>query len=219
MTARLFGRSTSHFTRVVTIFAHEVGFEYELVPIRKLRGMDPDAYGSHPGLKMPTMHFDSDVTYGAVNICREIARRTGKVDAVEWPYSRIDDAASANFDEIVFQAMSTQVAAVMAKEVARVDAENILLTKSLAGLTGMMQWLNANFAAYRRSQTAEKLSITEIALFCLLEHIKFRRSIGTEALFALNDFAKSFASRASAASTDYVMWLPINQDCWYLKEA
>jgi len=70
---QLVGRSSSHFTRVVAIVAHELGVPYELVPIPTLRSLDADTYGDNPALKLPTLRLDDGaLVFGTENICRRL---------------------------------------------------------------------------------------------------------------------------------------------------
>ena len=55
----LYGRSSSHFTRIARIFAAELEVDVEFNPIRDLMSADPDDYGGHPALKMPTLITDA----------------------------------------------------------------------------------------------------------------------------------------------------------------
>jgi hypothetical protein len=54
-TVQIIGRSSSHFTRVALVFAHELGVPFELVPIYDMTEVDPAVYAGNPALKLPTL--------------------------------------------------------------------------------------------------------------------------------------------------------------------
>ena len=65
----LYGRSSSHFTRIPRIFAAELGVDVEFHLIRNLLSADADDYGGNPALKMPTLQTDSGLWFGSLPIC------------------------------------------------------------------------------------------------------------------------------------------------------
>ena len=70
----LVGRSSSHYTRVAQVFAHELGVPYRLVPVFDLTQLEADCYGDNPALKIPMLREspDSGALFGAQNVCRRL---------------------------------------------------------------------------------------------------------------------------------------------------
>jgi hypothetical protein len=88
--------------------------------------------------------------------------------------------------------------------VAKLPADNPFFSKSRAGFEGALQWLNQNLEAVLKALPSPRtLSLFEVALFCLLEHLPFRGTLPTAPYPALEAFAKSFGQRASAMQTAY----------------
>ncbi|MCA9628209.1 MAG: glutathione S-transferase N-terminal domain-containing protein, partial [Myxococcales bacterium] len=56
----LVGRSSSHYTRVAQVFAHELGVPYRLVPVFDLTQLEADCYGDNPALKIPMLRESPD---------------------------------------------------------------------------------------------------------------------------------------------------------------
>ena len=65
---RLYGRFRT--SRASRIFAAELEVEVEFHPIRDLMSCDPDDFGGHPALKMPTLETDAGIWFGSLPICR-----------------------------------------------------------------------------------------------------------------------------------------------------
>src|SRR4051812_28556888 len=72
-TVQIHGRSSSHFTRLTLIFAHELGVAFELVPIHDMTLVDPAVYAGNPALKLPALRRNGSLVLGAENICRTLA--------------------------------------------------------------------------------------------------------------------------------------------------
>jgi glutathione S-transferase len=199
---RLFGRSSSHFTRIARIFAAECEVEVDFHPIRDLMSADAGDYGGNPALKMPTLEDDEGSWFGSLGICRELARHSELNLDIVWP----DDLATAqasNAQEMVLTAMSTEVGLVMGKSTG-VPADNAHQAKLRASLLGALQWLEDNAAAAIASLPHERdLSYLEVSLFCLVEHLPFREVLSVEPFPALRAFAERFAARSSARETAY----------------
>jgi glutathione S-transferase len=73
----LIGRSSSHFTRVTRIFAAEMRIDYSFQVVRDLMSSDPEDYGGNPALRIPVLRTSRGVWFGALNVCRELWRRSG----------------------------------------------------------------------------------------------------------------------------------------------
>ena len=202
---RLIGRSSSHFTRVARMAAHELAVPvvFEVVP--DLLSVDPAAYGGHPSLKIPILHDGDVVSFGTEHICRRlvaIAGRTGDPRIVL--AAPDDDALVANAQEIVWTAMLAQVQLVAGVQLARLPADNPYFAKAAQGLRGSLGWLDEHLAAILAALPAERAwSSLELALYCLLEHIAFRSTLSLARFAALHDFAATIATRPSARSTRY----------------
>src|SRR5690242_17668197 len=70
------GRPSSHFTRVARLFAEELGLAYQFELVRDLLSRDSAHYGGNPALKLPALKTREATWFGALNICRELARRS-----------------------------------------------------------------------------------------------------------------------------------------------
>ena len=199
----LYGRSSSHFTRIARIFAAECEVPVELRLIRDLMSADPADYGDNPALKMPTLVDDAgERWFGSIAICRELVRNSELNLDVTWPED-LDDAPGANAQELVLQAMSTEVGIVMGKSTG-VPAENAHQAKLRASLLGNLRWLDDNIGGVINAQPAERdLSYLEVSLFCLVEHLPFREVMGLEDFPNLRAFGERFARRSSAKATPF----------------
>jgi glutathione S-transferase len=199
----LYGRSSSHFTRIARIFAAEAEVEYDFRLIRDLMSAEPADYGDNPALKMPTLHGDDgDTWFGSIAICRELARNSELNLDIVWP-ENLDTALTANTQEMVLQAMATEVGIVLGKT-SGVPPENSHQVKLRASLLGTMQWLEDNAPKAIAALPPERdLSYLEVSLFCLVEHLPFREVLDTEPYPKLRAFAERFGKRSSAKSTPY----------------
>lgn len=203
----LYGRSSSHFTRIPRIFAAELELEVEFHLIRDLMSVDPDDYGGHPALKMPTLATDQDTWFGSLPICRELARHSDLHLDIVWPEDLVH-AEAANAQELVLTAMSTEVGLIMGKA-SGVAADNALQAKLCASLLGAMQWLEAHTSSAVATLPPERdLSFLEVSLFCLVEHLEFREVLSLEAYPGLRDFRQHFAGRSSAKATGFKFDFP-----------
>src|SRR5687768_16863330 len=71
----LFGRSSSHFTRVARIVAAELGVAYTFRVVPNLLSTNPSDYGGNPALRLPVLHTAEGEWFGALNICRALERQ------------------------------------------------------------------------------------------------------------------------------------------------
>jgi glutathione S-transferase len=199
---RLFGRSSSHFTRIARMFAAECELEVEFVPIRDLMSADAADYGGNPALKMPTLEDGDETWFGSLPICRELVRNSGLNLDVAWPEDLLV-ARAANAQELVLTAMATEVGLVMGKATG-VPADNAHQAKLRATLLGAMQWLEDNAAAAIATLPPERdLSYLEVSLFCLVEHLPFREVLALDAYPALRAFGVRFGARSAAKATAF----------------
>jgi len=199
----LYGRSSSHFTRIARIFAAECEVPVELHPIRDLMSADPADYGDNPALKMPTLVDDAgERWFGSIGICRELVRNSELNLDVIWPED-LAGALGANAQEMVLQAMSTEVGIVLGKSTG-VPADNAHQVKLRASLLGNLRWLEDKVAdAIAALPPDRDLSYLEVSLFCLVEHLPFREVMTLEDYPNLRAFGERFARRSSARATPF----------------
>jgi glutathione S-transferase len=201
---QLVGRSSSHFTRVVAIIAHELGVPYELVPIPTLRSLDADSYGDNPALKLPTLRLDDGaLVFGTENICRRLVALAPAGPRVVLP-EHVDGAVARNAQEMAWHAMAAQVQLVLGASIGGLAAGNPWFDKLTAGFHGAFGWLDAHLdAALAELPAPRTTSVLEVTLFCVLDHLAFRPTISPEPYPRLRAFLADFAARPSAQRTPY----------------
>ncbi len=199
---QIIGRSSSLFTRVPLIFARELGVTIELVPIPDMTEIDPVIYGGNPALKLPTLRRDGSVVFGAENICRALADHAGDRVRIVWPEQLRGDLPR-NAQELVWHAMAAQVQLVFGTMIGKLPADNIYFTKGRRGFEGALRWLDTHVADALGALPSRDLSLLEVSLFCLVEHLGFRATLPLEPYPALVAFARDFAARPSAQATTY----------------
>jgi glutathione S-transferase len=204
---QLHGRSSSHFTRIARIFAAEAEVAIEFVPIRDLMSENPDDYGGHPALKMPTLLTEDGIWYGSLPICRELVACSELSLDIVWPED-LTRPVAANAQELVSTAMATEVGLVMGQATG-VAVDNKHQAKMRASLLGAMEWLELNGERALATLAPERdLSFLEVSLFCLLEHLPFRQVPTLDAYPQLRAFAQRFAARSSAKATEFKFDVP-----------
>ena len=200
---QLFGRRSSHFTRVARIFAEELGVPYQIIPIYDMKVQDPIVYSSNPALKLPTLRIADQVVFGTENICRTLAEQAGSPAGILWP-EQLRNPVQRNAQELVWHAMAAQVQIVLGTLVGKLPSDNIYFTKALAGFAGALDWLDTHAEEVVASLPASrKLSLFETTLFCLIEHLQFRKTLPVDGYAALTKFAATFATRPSAQRTPF----------------
>lgn len=200
---QIIGRRSSHFTRVPLIIAEELRLAYELVPIYDMTALGRDAYADNPALKLPTLRRDGTTLFGALNICRALSETASDPLDIVWPEQLRDDL-SRNAQELVWHCMAAQVQLVMGTVVGKLPADNVFFVKLRTGVESSLQWLDARHAdTIAALPTQRALSIYEVTLLCLIEHLEWRRTISIDAYPALVDFVRTFGARASAQRTAY----------------
>src|SRR5690242_11202303 len=105
---RVVGRTSSHFTRTVRIFAQELGVDCNLELVADLLSRDPEDYAGNPALRLPILETPEGNLYGTLNICRELARRSTAKKRIVWP-EECTDISLSNAQELVQQAMASEV--------------------------------------------------------------------------------------------------------------
>lgn len=187
MTPRLFGRAGSHFTRVARIFADECGVDIEFVVVSDLRSVDVADYGGNPCLQVPTLQLTPATTLrGTENICRALHGRAATPLRIAWP--DVDNASEA-----LRFAMNAEVQLVLAPE----------RTKPRAALLHALTWLDAHIDDVTAALPPRDLSLFEVSLFCLIEHIAFRRTAGLPRLDRVQRVVDVVSARPSAQRTRY----------------
>jgi glutathione S-transferase len=200
---QIVGRSSSLFTRMPLIFAAELAVPYDLVPIHDMTELGPEVYAGNPALKLPILRTADAVLFGTQNICRAIAERAGKRVKIVWPEELRDDL-SRNAQELVWHCMATQVQLIMGTVVGKLPADNVYFAKARTGLENSLRWLDANLAAALSAlPTPRDLSVFEVSLFCLIDHLAFRATVPVEPYPSLLSFTKEFAKKPSAQRTVY----------------
>lgn len=200
---QLFGRRSSHFTRVTRMFAEELGIPYEIVPIYDMKVRDPNIYADNPALKLPTLRTADAVMFGTENICRTIAEHAGSPAGIVWP-EQLRSPVQRNAQELVWHCMAAQVQIVLGTLVGKLPSDNIYFEKALAGFAGALGWLDTHVDEVVDSLPASrKLSLFEVTLFCMIEHLHFRKTLPVDQHAALARFAGKFATRPSAQRTPY----------------
>jgi glutathione S-transferase len=207
-TLQIIGRRSSHFTRMALIFAEELSVPYELEPIYDMKALDADAYAGNPALKLPILKRGSALLFGAQNICRAIAESAAATDRVIWPEHLRDDRMR-NAQELVWHCMAVQVQLILGLIIGKLPADNVFFAKARLGLEGSLQWLDSHVAdALQSLPTHRTLSLFEVSLFCLLEHLSWRDTVRVDRYAALAEFVRAYASKASSQRTAYAFDTP-----------
>lgn len=200
---RIVGRSSSHFTRVTLLFAHALGVPFELAPVLDMTHVDAAAYAGNPALKLPTLQRGGSSVFGAENICRALAELGDPKVRVVWPEELREDVAR-NAQELVWHGMAAQVQLVFGTIVAKLPADNLYFAKCREGFAGALRWLDDNLAAALQALPSPRdVSLFEVTLFCLVDHLAFRETMALEAYPSLVRFAADFGARPSAQRTAY----------------
>lgn len=206
-TLQIVGRSSSHFTRVALIFAHELSVPFEFVPIYDMTQIGPEMYANNPALKLPILRRNDSTVFGAQNICRVIAETSSHSARIVWPEALHDDL-SRNAQELVTHCMSTQVQFAFGIAINKLPADNLYFVKARAGMEGALSWLNSNLPKALETLPPRDVSFFEVSLFCLVDHLRFRQTVELHPYDALERFADAFAQRSSAQKTPYRFDVP-----------
>lgn len=198
----LFGRSSSHFTRVTRLFAAELKVPYSFRVVHDLMSCAAEDYGGNPALKLPTLQTPSGVWFGALSICRELWRQSESRSRTVWP-EELATPLLANAQELVLHAMATEVGLIMAKasSAAKPSSHQVKMSQSLSNT---MSWLEGHGCqALTTLPTERQLSFLEVTLFCLVTHLEFREVLPLTPYPALRDFCEEFGQRPSCGATPY----------------
>lgn len=202
MRVRVGGRSSSHNTRIVRVFAHELGVAYDFQPIGEMLSQSSADYLGNPALKLPILETADGTWFGALNICRELARNALRPRSLVWPEA-LTDRIAANAQELVMQGMATEVSIIMGK-LGNPEAANRYEDKNRESLRGSLVWLEEHLPPVLQSlRQSSALSYLEVSAFCFVTHLAFRQILDTAPYQGLNAFCRSFAERESARITEY----------------
>lgn len=207
------GRTSSHFTRVVIMLAYELDVPVQLIPVYDLASLEASNYGGNPALKIPTLRCDGALLFGTENICRALALRSTSPLRIVWP-EQVGSMRAQCAQEMTWHAMAAQVQLIVATYVGKIPPENGYVAnaregrgreKVREGYEGALRWLEAHVVDVRATLPPRDLSLLELTLFCLIEHIAFRPMVSLEAYPTLRAFAAEFGQRPSAMRTVYRM--------------
>jgi hypothetical protein len=199
---RLFGRSSSHFTRVTRIFACELEVACEFRVVADLLSRDPGDYGGNPALTMPTLHTAEGSWFGALNVCRVLSRLSEKNLRLVWPEA-LSSPLLVNAQELTLHAMSTEVALILSK-LAHREADTAHQTKMRESLSNALSWLDSNADEAILSLPSDRdLSYLEVSLFCLVTHLEFRELLPVAHYQNLTAFCQRFSERSCSRATPY----------------
>lgn len=194
----LFGRSSSHFTRVVRLFALELQVHHTFHPVLDLTSLDAATYAGNPALKIPVLVDEHGPLFGAENICRELLRRGGQRGAGVVLRAHSPNRALANAEELTLHVMSSGVSLVMS---GIAGAGHLAPPKVVPSLHNGLRHLNETLSAALPSD--RRLSFFEVTLFCALTHLRFREVTDCAAFPYFFEFCASFGERESAQATLY----------------
>jgi len=192
----LFGRSSSHFTRVARIFALELEVPCRLQVVPDLRALDAAAYGGNPALRLPVLRDARGDWYGALNICRELERASVSGRHILWP-EQLQEPLLANAQELTLQAMASEIELIMS------DTPSALTTKRRQSLEGSLHWLHQHVDEVLGALGERDLSYLETTLYCLVTHLEFRQVLSVQPFERLLAFAEAFERRDSARATPF----------------
>lgn len=196
------GRSSSTFTRVTRIFAAELGVPCALEVVRDLRALEASEYGGNPALKVPSLRTPEATWFGALNACRALARASQQKLRIVWPEA-LDQPLLGNMQELVLQAMSTEVGLIMSG-ISDGSAETVHRAKLSKSLNNVILWLDEHVRAGLAALPVERdLSYLEVTLFCLITHLDFRSVMTMAPYRELAVFSRHFGARAACLETEF----------------
>jgi glutathione S-transferase len=198
MTLAIIGRSSSHFTRTARMFAHECAVDFRFKPVLDLMSRSAADYGHNPALRLPVLETQEGPLFGALNICRELARRGPRGLRVVWP-EQLMERAAMNAQELVSQGMSSEVLLIMSGA----QAAGGYTDKARESLTNSLAWLDAHLPEVLRALPERALSFLEVSSFCFITHLEFRQVVDVSQYSNLRAFSQAYAARKSARDTAY----------------
>ncbi|MET0384693.1 MAG: glutathione S-transferase N-terminal domain-containing protein, partial [Polyangiales bacterium] len=146
MSVYLIGRSSSHFTRIARVFAHELGVAFEFSPVLDLMSRQAGDFAGNPLLRLPILETPEGPWFGTLGICRELARRSPlEAAGVIWPED-LPQRMAANTQELVLQGMATEVSLVMGAA-AGTSPNDAYRAKQQDSLQNALDWLEQHAPA------------------------------------------------------------------------
>jgi glutathione S-transferase len=197
----LIGRSSSHFTRIAKIFAHELGIRYDFRIVHEIGSTRVADFGDNPALRVPSLHSGANTWFGSLNICRELVRRASVPHTVLWPED-VREPHAANAQEIVLEAMASEVTIVMARA-SGIAEDHPFMAKPFARIRASVDWLENELSGALSRLPPHSLSFLEVSAFCLCRHLGFREILSIDERPNLSGFCREFGRRPSAAHTEY----------------
>jgi len=192
------GRSSSHYTRILRIFALELEVAHDFRPVFDIMSLDANDFGGNPTLKIPSLIDEEGALFGTENCCRALIRRSGKGARVVMR-GDLGDRTIANAEELVLSAMSTEVSLIMAKASGAPTPP-----KPMKSIEGTLRRLDDELERTVAALPADRmLSFVETSLFCLITHLPFREVMDVAPFARLEAFARTFGERPSARATEY----------------
>jgi hypothetical protein len=202
----LVGRHSSLFTRVPLFFAAALEVPLGFEPVMDMKTLSPAAYGGNPALKLPALREGEACVFGASNICRRIAARAPEASRalLAWPED-VAGVLAANAQEMLVHAMNAQVQYVMGVVVAGLPEDNVFFSKTRAGFQGALQWLDDHLDDVLATLPQGRLlSLFEVSLFCLVEHLAaVRPSLPLAPYPRLVAFGADYGRHPAARATSY----------------
>jgi len=204
----LVGRSSSHFTRTARMFALDLGVPVAFRAVLDMTVTDPAVYGDNPALKVPVLIDAAGPLFGTENICRELARRSGRRDRVVLR-GDLADRVVANAEELVTHAMQTDVNLVIQAMATTAGPAAALpaagpAAKARRSLENVLAFLDEQVDRATAALPADRLvSFFETALYCLVTHLPWRKLMAVDAYARLTAFCAAYGTRPSARATEY----------------
>jgi glutathione S-transferase len=196
----IIGRSSSHYSRIVRIFARELGISHAFQPLLDITSLDAQLYGANPALKVPVLVDERGPLFGTENICRELVRRSEHGARVVLR-GDVKERVVANAEELVLHVMSSEVSLIMAKMSGDATPASPKVAHSIHD---SLEYLDEGVDAAIAALPSERLvSFLEVSLFCLLTHLPFRKVLDVAPWKRLCAFSDGFGQRPSASETAY----------------
>jgi glutathione S-transferase len=187
--------------------AHELAVPVNLDVAPDVMSGEAADYGGHPALKIPTLHVGEDLLFGTDNICRRLAELAGRADDPRVILThRVTSDLVRSAQELVWQAMATQVQLALGVGLAKLPFDNPFFAKARLGMLGSLTWLDERLERVLAALPAPRdFSVFEVTLHCLVEHIVFRPTVPLDAFPNLRNFVAKFAERESAQRTPFYL--------------
>lgn len=205
-TVEIIGRPGSLYARVAFIFAEHLGVPWRLHLVDDLTVQDAAVYGGNPAMKIPVLRDGDQIVFGAENICRTLAARAAahrQVTRLVWTED-LPDVLSRNAQELTWHCMAAQVQLVMGTVMSGLPADDVFFTKTRLGMESSLAWLDHHVDAVTTGLPQQReLSLLEVTLFCLVEHLSFRRTVPVEPYARLAAFAGRFGTLEAARVTPF----------------